>query len=408
MTSKAKLSTTSNDRALAKIDTIAVRGGEPARHGYHAVTVPIVCTATYAFEGTREIREHFEGAIEREEYGRYGNPTVRIAEKKLAELEGAEDAVLFPSGMNAVTTLLLSMLRPGDHLVLTSDCYRRTRQFVTTVLQRFGVEHTLVAPDDYAALEAAIRPGATRLILSEAPTNPYLRIVDIARLAEIRSRFTRVKLVIDSTLGTPVNVRPLELGADLVLHSCSKYLGGHNDLLAGSIAGAQATIDALRDARGLFGGMPDPHGAYLLVRGLKTLPLRMRQHNASGLAIAQFLATHPEVEQVFYPGLPSHPDHDTARRQFTGFGGMVSFLVRGRLERASRFIDEISLASVGPSMGGAETLIEQPALMSFFELSTEQREAIGIRDNLIRLSVGLEDAGELAQDLDRALTRSAM
>ena len=390
----------------SKIDTLAVRGGEPAGHAYDSVTVPIVCTATYSFSSTKEIRDHFDGTIEREEYGRYGNPTVRAAELKLAALEGAEEAVLFPTGMSAVTTLLWAMLKPGDHVVMTSDCYRRTRQFVATVLARFGIDHTFVDPGDDAGLSAAIRPGATRILFSEAPTNPYLRVVDVARLAAIRRQSPRIKLIIDSTLGTPVNFRPLELGADLVLHSCSKYLGGHNDLLAGAICGSRELIGALRDARGLFGSMPDPHSAYLLQRGLKTLAVRMRQHNASGEHVARFLSEHRAIERVFYPGLPSHPDYDAAVRQFSGFGGMVSFLVAGDLHTASRFIDSVQLATVGPSMGGVETLIEQPAIMSFYELSTEQRLAVGIRDNLIRLSVGLEDPADLVNDLGRALDRA--
>ncbi len=371
--------------------------------------MPIVCSATYGFGNSAEIAALFDGEVEREEYGRYGNPTVRLAERKLAALEGADDALLFPSGMSAITTLLLSMLRPGDHVLLTSDCYRRTRQFIGTYLARFGVLHTAVEPGDDAALEAAVVPDKTRLIFSEAPTNPYLRVVDVPRLAEIRRRHPRIKLVIDATLGTPANFRPLELGADLVVHSCTKYLAGHNDLLAGSIAGSRELVSApCRDARGVFGGMPDPHGAYLLIRGLKTFAVRLRAHNQNGLAVARFLAEHPRVERVYYPGLESHPDHRVAARQFTGgFGGMVSFLVRGDLAATARFIDGCRLATVGPSMGGVETLIEQPAYMSFYELSSEQRAAIGIADNLVRLSVGLEDARDLIADLDRALAASA-
>ncbi len=386
----------------SSIDTLAVRGGEGGRHGYDAVTVPIVCTATYGFSGSQEIRDYFEGRTEREEYGRYGNPTVGVAEQKLAALDHAEDAVLFPSGMSAVTTLLWAMLKPGDHIVMTSDCYRRTRQFVTKFLSRFGIEHTLVPPGNYEALADAVRKS-TRLFLAEAPTNPYLRVPDVARLAELRRAAPRSKLVIDSTLATPVNFRALDHGADLVVHSCTKYQGGHNDLLAGAVCGSGEMIAALRDARGLFGGMPDPHGAYLLVRGLKTLPVRMRRHNESALELARFLSQHPAVERVFYPGLPSHPDHDVARRQFDGFGGMISFLVKGGLNDASRFIDGVRLATVAPSMGGVETLIEQPALMSFYELSPEQRAEIGIFENLIRLSVGLEDVEDLRADLGRAL-----
>jgi cystathionine gamma-synthase len=391
------------DTKETAIDTLAVRGGEPARHGYDAVTMPIVCSATYAFSSTREIRDHFEGRLQREEYGRYGNPTVRSAEKKLAALEEAGDAVLFSSGMSAITTLLLAMLRPGDHVVLTSDCYRRTRQFVATTLAKFGVTHTLVEPGCDRALAAAIARPDTRLVVSELPTNPHLRVPDVTRLVHATRQSQRTKLVIDSTLATPVNFRPLGSGADLVVHSCSKYLGGHNDLLAGAICGNAALIEALRDARGVFGGMPDPHGAYLLHRGMKTLAVRMRQHNESGQRVAHFLSQHPEIERAYYPGLPDHPDHAVAARLMSGFGGVISFLVRGDLERTARFVDACRLASIGPSMGGVETLIEQPAVMSFYELDSVQRTAIGIHDNLVRLSVGLEDPGDLIADLDQAL-----
>ena len=386
-------------------DTLAVRGGEPKQHGYDAVTVPIVCTATYSFGSSQEIIDYFEGRTTRGEYGRYGNPTVEVAEAKLAALEGAQDAVLFPSGMNAVTTLLLAMLKPGDHVVMTSDCYRRTRQFLTTTLAKFGVRHSFIEPGSSAALQAAIEPGHTRMIITEAPTNPYLRVVDLAAFAAIKREHPGVKLLVDATLAPPTVFRPLSFGADLVMHSCTKYLAGHNDVLAGVLCGASPLITALRDARGVFGGMPDPHGAYLLVRGLKTLAVRMRQHNASALRVARFLEGHSAVERVFYPGLASHPDHAAAAAQFTGgFGGMVSFRVRGDLQRAAAFVDRTHLPTIGPSMGGVETLIEQPALMSFYELTTEQREAIGIFDNLIRLSVGLEDADEIIADLDQALT----
>jgi cystathionine gamma-synthase len=382
--------TTDNDSgSRPHLATLAVRGGEPAAHGYSAVTTPIVCTATYSFASSREIHDLFQGRVERPEYGRYGNPTVEVAERKIASLEGAEGGVLFPSGMNAITTLFLSMLRPGDHVVLTSDCYRRTRHFVS--------------PQDREGLERAVSRPGTRLLFSEAPTNPFVRVVDIPYLAELCRKNTRVKLVIDSTLGTPINVRPVELGADLVVHSCSKYLGGHNDLLAGALVGSRGLTDALREARGLFGGMPDPHGAYLLIRGLKTLPLRMRQHNDSGDRVARFLEQHRHVARVFYPGLSSHPDHAAAASQFSGFGGVMSLLVDGDLEATSRFIDHLRLATIGPSMGGAETLIEQPALMSFYELEPAAREELGIADNLVRLSVGLEDPEELCADLAQAL-----
>jgi cystathionine gamma-synthase len=231
--------------------------------------------------------------------------------------------------------------------------------------------------------------------------------VDVVRLAEIAKRHRRLKLIIDSTLATPINQRPLELGADLVVHSCTKYLGGHNDLLAGAVCGAQPLVQALRDFRGLVGGVLDPHAAYLLLRGAKTLALRVRRQNESALEVAEFLAQHPNVERVYYPGLSSHPTHAIARSQMRGYGGMVSFLVRGGLDTCSRFIDACTLPSIGPSMGGVESLIEQTALMSFYELSTAERLQVGIQDNLVRLSVGIEDAADLIEDLDQALRRAA-
>ena len=393
-----------NPRIAPSLDTLAVRGGEPRSHSYDAVTVPIVCSATYAFDSSQHIRDYFEGRIEREEYGRYGNPTVRAVEHKLASLDGADAAVLFPSGMNAITTLLLAMLKPGDHIVMMSDCYRRTRQFLQTTLAKFGVRHTLLDPDALDTLPALIEPGHTRLILTEAPTNPYLRVPDVSRLVAVARAHRGIKVLVDTTLASPAVFRPLEHGADLVLHSCTKYLGGHNDLLAGVVCGSSALIDALREARGVFGGMPDPHGAYLLMRGCKTLAVRMRQHNDSALAVARFLERHPGIERVYYPGLESHPDHAAARAQFTGgYGGMISFRVRGDHEHAARFIDHTRLPTVAASMGGVESLIDQPALMSFYELTSEQRQQIGIFDNLIRLSVGLEGCADLIADLDRAL-----
>ena len=394
-------------RSYTSFDTLAVRGGEPRGHGYDAVTVPIVCTATYSFESSQAIHDHFQGKTRRGEYGRYGNPTVEAAERKLAALDDADDAVLFPSGMNDVPTLLLAMLKPNDHVVMSSDCYRRTRQFLRTTLAKFGVEHTFIEPDQPDSLQAAIQPGSSRLILTEAPTNPYLRVVDLERFAEVKRNTPGVKLLVDATLAGPTLLRPLTLGADLVVHSCTKFLAGHNDLLAGVVCGPQPLMDGLRDARGVFGGMPDPHGAYLLIRGLKTLAVRMRHHNESALAVAGFLENHPAVQQVYYPGLSSHPDHATATALFSGgFGGIVSFRVRGGLHDAARFIDATRLPNVGPSMGGVESLVEQPALMSFYELTTEEREAIGIFDNLIRLSVGLEDTEDLIEDLAQALDAS--
>ena len=383
--------------------TRAVHGGEEKKKFGGAITTPISCTSTYVFEDTAELSDHFEGRVERYEYGRYGNPTMRTAEKKLAALEGAEDAVVFATGMSAITTTLLAMLRSGQHVVMTNDCYRRTRQFVGGVLDRFGITSTLVPPGDFEALDQAIIPGKTRIILTESPTNPYLRVMDMARLVEVARAHRGVKTLVDATFATPINQRPLEFGVDLVFHSCTKYLGGHNDMLGGVVCGKAPLLGALRDFRGVLGGILDAHSAYLLIRGLKTLDLRVRQQNATALRIARWLEDHPAIEKVYYPGLESHPDHAIAKAQMSGWGGVISFLVRGDLDDTSRFIDRCALPAIGPSLGGVESLIEQPALMSFYELTTEERAAIGIRENLVRFAIGVEDAEDLIADLDQAL-----
>ncbi len=388
--------------------TEAVHAGRADPYPYHALNVPVVQTATYTFRDTQDLCDFQEarlwgGARDRTEYGRYGNPTVAACEAKLAALDHGEDAVLFGSGMNAVTTVLLAMLSAGTHVVIGDDCYRRTRQFCKTYLKKFGIETTVVPMGDFAALEAALRPN-TRLIVSESPTNPYLRVVDLVRLVEIAKRHG-VKTLIDSTFASPINQRPLDFGVDLVLHSATKYLSGHNDLLAGVVVGKAGLIDSLRQALGVLGGVADPHTASLLLRGLKTLALRVERQNRNAQAVAEFLEAHPRVSRVWYPGLASHPDYAVARAQMLGFGGVVSFEIDGALADASRFIDATELAIIAPSLGGVETLIEQPALMSYYELSTEERLEVGIKDNLVRLACGVEDANDLIADLAQALGR---
>lgn len=391
-----------------RLATVAVRGGQPRQDAFDAVTTPIACTATYAFSSSAELRDHFEGRIQRDEYGRYGNPTVRAAEKKLAALEdprrdgSTTDAVLFGSGMAAITTALFALVKKGDHVILTGECYRRTRAFVTQVLGKFGVESTIVEIGDPDAIARAIEPR-TRVVLTESPTNPYLRVVDLPAIAEVTKRYPRVKLLVDATFATPVNQRPLAQGADLVLHSCTKYLGGHNDLLAGVVCGDESLVSLVREARDVLGGVLDPHAAYLLIRGLKTLPLRVERQNETALGIARWLESQPEVERVFYPGLTSHPDHATAKRLLSGGGGVVSFILRADLETTARAIDACQLATIAPSLGGVETLIEQPAIMSYYGLSKEERAALGIADGLVRLSIGLEDPVDVRDDLARVL-----
>ena len=385
--------------------TMAVHAGEPRPKPGHSLATPIMQTATFTFANSQEIKDHFDGKIDRIEYGRYGNPTQRIAEAKLAALEGAEDCLLFSSGMAAVTTALFAMLSRGTHVVVTDDSYRRTRQFLNQTLHRYGIEVSTVPAGDYDALEDAIRP-TTRVLVSESPTNPYNRVVDLERFAAIGRRH-RVKTLIDATFATPYNQRPLEWGVDVVIHSATKYLGGHNDLLAGAVLGSRDVVGAIRGLQGVTGAVVDPFAAYLLVRGLKTFALRIERQNANAQALAEFLAGHPRVAAVHYAGLPSHPEHEVAQKQMRGFGGVVSFEVHGDLDAASRVVDACRIPYIAVSLGGVESLIEQPAIMSFYELTTEERLQIGIKDNLIRYAVGIEDADDLIADLAQALAVAA-
>jgi len=388
--------------------TDAVHAGEDKLKPCDAVTMPIVQTATYAFADTAEIALYTSGRHpnpDRGEYGRYGNPTVRAVERRLAALEGTEDAALFASGMAAVTSSLFALVRSGQHIVLFEDCYRRTLEFVREVLPRFGVEHTLLASCDVASLPDALRTE-TRMVISESPTNPYVACVDLEKIAAACRSRRAVKSMIDATIATPVNCRPATFGIDLIVHSATKYLAGHNDVLAGVVCGPAGLVSMIRDLRGVLGAVCDPHAAFLVGRSLKTLTLRVEKQNATAQIVAERLAIHPRVEKVFYPGLKSHPSHATARAQMRGFGGVVSFIVKGGIEAGSRVVDSVSLARIGPSFGGVETLIEQPAVMSYYEMTTQERAAVGIADGLVRLSVGIEEPADLVADLEKALSRA--
>jgi cystathionine gamma-synthase len=304
--------------------------------------------------------------------------------------------------MAAITSVLIAMLPTGANLVITDDCYRRTREFCNTFLKRLGISCTVVPMGNYEALEEAIQPK-TRLLLSESPTNPYLRTLDLVRFVEI-ARKHKIKSIVDGTFATPLNAQPLSFGVDLVVHSATKYLGGHNDLLAGVVAGEAGLIQSFRNALGVLGAITDPSNAALLLRGLKTLALRIGKQNINGQAVAEFLESHSQIEKVWYPGLASHPDHLIAKQQMKGYGGVVSFTVKGDLDGTSRFIDALQIPLIAASFGGVESLVEQPAVMSFYELSTEERLAVGISENLVRLSLGIEDVDDLIADLDQALT----
>jgi cystathionine gamma-synthase len=382
--------------------TLAVHAGEARQKPGDSITDPVFCTSTYTFESTASLLEFIEKKLPREEYGRYGNPIEKTAERKLAALDAGEDAVLFSTGMAAIVGLLTAKLNAGDEIIFFDECYHRSREFCVKHLGRFGVKTHQVKTGDYDAMERAIN-GNTKLLVSESPTNPHLSVIDCDRFAEI-GRKHNVETLIDATLATPYNLRPLKHGVDYVWHSATKYLAGHNDLLAGVLVGSKEKLDPVRKLRGILGSINSPHNIYLLLRGLKTFELRMERHNQNGLAVAQFLAAHPKIEKVYYPGLETHPYYEVARRTMRGFAGLVTFNVRGAdWKQTAKVIDAVKIPRIGPSLGGVESLIEQPLVMSYFDYSPEDRKRFGIDDNMIRLSCGIENTQDLIDDLDQAL-----
>jgi len=387
-----------------RISTQAVHGGESREKPFGAITTPIIQASTYTFRNTAEIMEFMHAKAEnkqpvRDEYGRYSNPTQSATEAKLAALEGGEEALLFGSGMGAITTTLLTLLSAGDHMIMTSGSYHRTLDFARSLLPRWGIETSLAPIDQPEAIAGAVCPN-TRLIFAETPTNPYLRVVDLAYLVKTAQKNGLIT-ILDSTFATPVNLRPLEYGIDLVVQSATKYLGGHNDLLAGAVIGATQLLADIKAARGVLGGISNPQEAYLLLRGLKTLELRVLRQNENGMRVAQFLESQPKIARVYYPGLPSHPDYEVARQQLSGFGGVVSFEIEGDFEKTGRFIDLLHLPYIGPTLGGVESVIQQPAAL--YSLNPLERKADGIKDNLIRYAVGIENVEDILDDLEQAL-----
>jgi cystathionine gamma-synthase len=381
--------------------TGAVHAGEREHQQSEAITTPIYQTSTFWFRNSEELIAFQEGRLAREEYGRYGNPTWKAVERKLCELEGAQEAVLFASGMCAATTLFFAHLERGSHLVVTSDCYRRTRQFIREFLTKMDVETTVIDSADTKQLEDALR-DETALFFTESPTNPYLRVIDVKEAVRV-CHARDVKVVIDSTFATPLNHRALDDGADLVIHSATKYLGGHNDLLAGVVCGSSELVEPVRHAVGVLGGITDANTAWLLLRGLKTLGLRMQRHNSNALRISQWLEAQPRVRRVWYPLLESHPDHEVATRTLGGGGGVVTFELDTDLDGAIRFTDACKLPYIAPSLGGVESLVEMPVTMSFWDVDRDERMKMGITDSLIRYSCGIEDPADLIADLEQAL-----
>jgi cystathionine gamma-synthase len=378
-------------------DTIAVHCGENRWLG--SITTPIDYASTFVFKDVAEMVAFASGRVEHYEYGRYGNPTREAAEHKLAALEGAERCVLFDCGMSAVCATILSLCSQGQHIIITDDAYKQTLVFVTAVMPRFGISSTVVPMGDYEAMAKAVIP-ATAMIISESPTNPYLNIADVDEVVRI-ARANKILSVIDSTFATPYNARPLDQGVDIVIQSTTKYLAGHNDVLGGAVLGSEKATESMYQWRRITGGVIDPMSSYLLIRGLKTFGVRMERLNSTAQYIAEFLEKQPRVRRVYYPGLSSHRYHQIAKKQMKGFGAVVTFEVEGNLEQTLRFLDGLKLCMLGPSLGGPETLVTHPALNSYYNISREERYKLGIIDELIRLSVGLEDPRDIISDLER-------
>ena len=398
--------TKKEEHQYRSLETRAIHAGESRIKYADSLTTPIVQTSTFTFRDSNDIREYTREKKERYEYGRYGNPTEKIAEKRLADMEGAEDCLIFSSGMMAITTTILSLVRTGDHIIMTDDSYKKTLEFCNSYLGRFGIECTIVPFGDYGKLESSIKKN-TRIILSESPTNPYLNVFDLNLLREIARRHNVITLI-DSTFATPYNQRPLEYGIDLVIHSATKYLAGHNDILAGAVLGRSELITPVRNLHKSMGGVIDPHCCYLLLRGIKTFPLRIQKQNESTLKIARYLESHPMIERVYYPFLESHKHYGIATEQMKGGGGVVSFEVKGDLETSNRLLDSLGMIYIAPSLGGVETLITHPASVSYYDYTREERYRLGVTDTLFRLAVGIEDPDDIIADLDQALKKAML
>ena len=388
----------------AGLGTRAVWAGEDGERWAGATQVPVALSVSFGYETVEQWLEVALGRKPGHIYGRNTNPTVAAFEEKVRDLEGAEAATSFASGMAAISNTLFTLLSPGDRVVSVKDTYGGTNKLFVEFLPRFQIDVTLCDTIDHAAIEAAVARGC-KLLYLESPTNPTIKIVDIARLAAAAHRAGAL-VVVDNTFATPINQRPLELGADLVIHSATKFLGGHADALGGVVCGTRELVQRIYHFREINGACLEPMSAYLLLRGMKTLHLRIRQQNENALQIARFLAAHPRVRKVFYPGLETHENHDIARRQMSGFGGVLSFALDGGFDAVKAFLPQLRYANLAANLGAVETVAGPPATTSHVESTPEERAASGIPEALIRYSVGIEDAQDLIADLRRALDSS--
>ncbi|WP_175059847.1 cystathionine gamma-synthase [Thermococcus sp. 2319x1] len=377
-----------------KFSTRAIHIGEEPENTQHGdVVSPIHLSTTFAKKSIREVEEGYV-------YSRSGNPTRDSLERKLAALENAKYGLAFSSGLAAESTVLLALLKKGDHVIAFDDLYGGTKRLFNQVMERFGLEFTYVDARDFENVRRAIKEN-TRMIWLETPTNPLLKLADIKGISEIAQE-KNVIVVVDNTFASPYFQNPLSLGADIVLHSATKYLGGHSDVVGGAImVNDNELYEKLKFHQNAVGAILSPFDSWLVMRGIKTLAVRMEKHEKNAIKIAEYLEKHPLVEKVYYPGLPSHPQHELAKRQMRGFGGMLSFELKGGLEDAVKFVESLKIFALAESLGGVESLIELPAIMTHASIPKEEREKVGIKDSLIRVSVGIEDVEDLIEDLER-------
>jgi cystathionine beta-lyase/cystathionine gamma-synthase len=381
-----------------RVETAAVRGASELEKKNGPVTPPIYQTST--FEVT-DNEEQIRVTTTDRYYTRWGNPTITLAEETIAALEGTESARVFASGMGAITTTILALLKSGDHIVAQRDIYGGVTKFFSEWLPKLGIETSFVDTNEHEQHARAIRPN-TRMLYLESPTNPSLRIVDIKKTAALAKQHSLISMI-DSTFGTPINQHPAEYGIDLVMHSGTKYLSGHADLTCGVVSGRRELIDRIDDSRKTLGNCMDPHAAFLLIRGMKTLAVRVARHNENALRVAEFLERHAKVRRVHYPFLKSHPQYVIAREQMSGGSGMVTFEVEGTGEDARRVSEAMRMFTLATSLGGVESLVSIPVLTSHAMISAEQRAKMGVTEQMVRLSVGIESVDDLIEDLERAL-----
>jgi cystathionine beta-lyase/cystathionine gamma-synthase len=382
--------------------TLAIHGDLKDKQ-FRSVVYPIYQTSTFAVEKTDDYQKFIDEVDDFYIYSRYGNPTVKEVEKRLALIENADDSILFSSGMAAITTTILSHVQSGDEIISLSSIYGVTYRFFRDYLPKFGVKVKFFQIEKVDEIEKLISPK-TKLIYFETPVNPTTRIVDIEKIVKFAKR-EGLTTIIDNTFATPINQNPIDFGVDIVIHSATKYLSGHSDLILGCVMSSRERIERIRKFKNVFGGNPDPHQAFLLGRSLKTLELRVKRQNENALKLAEFLSSHRKIRKVLYPGLKNHPEHELAKKQMSGFGGMLSFEIDGDLGRTKKFCDSLKVALNATSLGSVETLVSIPVLTSHVGMKKDELERAGISESMVRVSVGIENIEDIVWDFEQALNQ---